>query len=93
MSLAEALSLLNAGLAGLLVGMCALQTNWRYVNRIRNSRILGTAILNIGVLWFSLDNRVDPLRPWVPFVTLGLIVSIYGMKNAVNESSQQLADN
>lgn len=80
MSLGYVLRLVDTGLAGLLVGLCVLRFHRDFENRARNARIAGLGLICLAVAWGSFYRRNDDFRPWLPFLTVGLLLSVWGMR-------------
>lgn len=74
------LRLLDVLLAGLVFGLCLLRVNWDHANRARNARIAGLGLICLAIGWGSFYRRYDEFRPWVPFLTAGLVFCLYGMR-------------
>lgn len=70
----------NAVLAGFLVGLCFLKVSWSHVDHPRSARILGLGLLCVAIGWMSLARLGQAYKPWLPVITIGLLFCFYGMR-------------
>lgn len=80
MNFVYTLRLLNAVLAGLVCGLCFLRVGWDKANQARNARVAGLGILSVAIAWGSFARIHDVFKPWLPLVTVGLVLCLYGMR-------------
>lgn len=74
------LRMINTVLAGLVAGLCVLRVGYDPRNNARNARIAGLGLLTIAIAWGSFAKVHDVFRPWLPLVTAGLLLCLYGMR-------------
>lgn len=90
--LAHYLRLFNSAMAGLVCGLCFLRMEWRPQDPARAARIVGLALICVATAWGSFAFRDIPFKPWVPFVSLGLIFCVYGMRRPAAGEPRYKAD-
>lgn len=77
---AMVLRLINALLAGGVAGLCFLRVNWTDETRARDTRVAGLGLICVAIAWGSFARRDEVFKPWIPLVTIGLALCVYGMR-------------
>lgn len=85
------LRVFNSLLAATLVGVCLVKTRWTKLSFARDSRVGGLCLLNVTIAWGSLQRRHELFKPWLPIVTIGLALCLYGMCKLAPGEEQRYA--